>query len=333
MITAQTGADAPLAATVLGTLLAIIVLIGIVAGLIWGARVVIGRVGAPAAVKAHRRELRGSRREVRRSSRAYDRALRDARRDADVAETAHRQRIEEAAEHLRLLEDDRGELLTSYGGVSLYERFIETPGGSGPLIGVAAACDSAGELVTSQRATLTRMAAGGLALGGLGAILSLGFQKRSVDDQRELYLIIEGPGVAHVAQLAPDEGHRARQFAATVNAHALGAASAEAQRPARIEMVSQRLEELRADTAQIDAARRQVELVASDSASAQRLETARAALADIEQSAPPPAPPPAPTSSAPPPPPPPAPTSSAPPPPPPPAPPPSSRVSPLRERP
>jgi Sec-independent protein translocase protein TatA len=306
MITASGPSETAAVETVVGTVLALLVLVALVGLVVWGVRALIGHLGAPDHIKAHRRELRGTRRELRRSTRAHDRAVSDATKQLQATEAAHRQRIEETTEQLRLLRDDRGELLTTYGQVSLYERFIETPGGSGPLIGVTAACDSAGELVTSQRATLTRMAAGGLALGGLGAILSLGFQKRSVDDRRELYLMIEGPGVAHVAKLDPDQGHRARQFAAIVNARALGAASAEAERPARIEMMEQRLQQQRADTAEIDAARRQLKLVADHGDSARRLEAARAELVRIEESAPapdgpppaaPPPPPPSPPSA------------------------------------
>lgn len=290
------------AVTAIANVIAVLILVAVVGLIVWGVWALIRRLGAPVEIKAHRRELRGTRRELRRSTRDHDRAVADATTELTAAEAAHRDRIAETTEQLRLLRDGRGELLTTYGGVSLYERFIETPGGSGPLIGITAAAASAGELVTSQRATLTRMAAGGLALGGLGAILSLGFQKRSVDDQRELYLMIEGPGVAHVATLDPDEGHRARQFAAIVNAQALGAASAEAERPARIEMMEQRLEQQRADTSEIDAARRNLQLIADHGDSAQRLEAARADLARVEQSAPSPspAPPPPPPPSAPP---------------------------------
>lgn len=307
MISVADPPEESLAVTVVATIIAVLILVAVVGVIIWGVWALVRHLGAPAEIKAHRRELRGTRRELRRSTRAHDRAVADATEQLTAAEAAHRERIAATTEQLRLLHDDRGELLTSYGGVSLYERFIDTPGGAGPLIGITAAADSAGELVTSQRATLTRMAAGGLALGGLGAILSLGFQKRSVDDQRELYLMIEGPGVAHVAKLDPDEGHRARQFAAIINAQALGAATAEAERPARIEMMEQRLEQQRADTAEIDAARRHLQLIADHGDSAQRVEAAQAELARVEQSAPSPAapaavsPPPPPSPNAPPP--------------------------------
>ena len=308
MISVTDQPEQSFAVTAIATVIAVLILVAVVGLIVWGVWALIRHLGAPDEIKAHRRELRGTRRELRRSTRAHDRAVADATAQLTAAEAAHRERIDTTTEQLRLLRDDRGELLTSYGGVSLYERFIETPGGAGPLIGITAAADSAGELVTSQRATLTRMAAGGLALGGLGAILSLGFQKRKVEDQRELYLMIEGPGVAHVAKLDPDEGHRARQFAAIINAQALGAATAEAERPARIEMMQQRLEQQRVDTAEIDTARRHLQLIADHGESAQRLEAARAELARVEQSVPSPAAPPpsAPPPNAPPPPQPPA---------------------------
>jgi len=286
VIIAQAGTEESLAVTVVAVLILVGVLAGGVVAMVFGAKALRQRLSASPEVVAHRSEIRSARREVRRSTRAHDRALKSAERELSASQRDHQRRLDEAEQELNALTDARGRLVARFAGVSLYTRTIETPGGSGPLQGVTAVCDSAGQLVASQRATLTRMAAGGLALGGLGAILSLGFQKRRIDDQRELYLMIAGPGVAHVAKLSPNDGHQARQFAAQVNAHAMAAASVEAQLPGLIDQARQRLEHLRSDTAEIEARRRGLDLVANHGDLVAERERARTHLEMLERAGP-----------------------------------------------
>ena len=218
------------------------------------------------AVRAHRRDLRRARRDLRVATRAYQRVVTAAEGRVRAAEAARRSAIEAASARLRDLEDPRGQFIATYAGVEVRELFISTPTGSGPIEGVSAVVDAAGDLVVTQRATLTRMAAGGVALGGLGAILALGFPKGQVSDRRELYLVIEGPAVAHVAKLPAEDGHRARQFAAAINALSVTAAQIVAERPGEIDEARRQLLFLEADMTDVDRARAELETVRESSA-------------------------------------------------------------------
>jgi hypothetical protein len=144
------------------------------------------------------------------------------------------------------LTDARGKFVAQYRGVKLWECWISTPTGEGPVEAVRATCDTASNMVVSQRATLTRMAAGGLLLGPLGAILSLGFQKKQVEDHRELYLLIESPVFACLVQCPPDEGAKARRFSMAVNLAASTSASTQEAIPARLAQVEADLARVKA---------------------------------------------------------------------------------------
>lgn len=89
-----------------------------------------------------------------------------------------------------------------------------------PLPGVRASVESVGQL--SRRITATRLVAVG--------VFALALQKKQ--DDRSVFLTIEGPGVAIVREIrvsgSPGVQRSAREFAAVVNARAL---AAEAARP------------------------------------------------------------------------------------------------------
>jgi hypothetical protein len=143
------------------------------------------------------------------------------------------------------LSDPRGRALGEYCGIRLWEYWITTPSGEGPVDGVKASCDTASNMVSTQRATLTRMAAGGLLLGPLGAVLSLGFQKKDVQDHRELYLLIEAPTFASVVECPAQEGAKARKFAVLVNLAASTVEQTRAARPAQLAQVEADLSRVR----------------------------------------------------------------------------------------
>lgn len=106
------------------------------------------------------------------------------------------------------------------GKFKLYTDRLQTPHGiayfrDGP---VAATVDTAGNLAVGRRATLTRMAAGGLLFGSLGAIVAgAGFKKDRVHDARELYLLIESPNLLSVGEFDPSKGAALRDFAVRIN--------------------------------------------------------------------------------------------------------------------
>jgi hypothetical protein len=149
------------------------------------------------------------------------------------------------------LTDPRGQFVAEYRGVKLWELWVSTATGEGPTLGAKATCDAASNLVVTQRATLTRMAAGGLLLGPLGAVLSLGFQKKNVEDHRELYLLIEAPTFAGFVQCPPQDGAKARRFAMAINLAASTSEDVILKRPGQLAEVEAALVSLRARELQL----------------------------------------------------------------------------------
>lgn len=82
-----------------------------------------------------------------------------------------------------------------------------------PLPGTAATVQTAGQL--RERTTATRVAAGAILAGPLGAVLG-GLFRKKIDD-RTLFLTIEGDGYAWVVEVDIKEERQARQFAAALN--------------------------------------------------------------------------------------------------------------------
>jgi hypothetical protein len=115
-----------------------------------------------------------------------------------------RQRDAEAAR--ARFEADRIRRENTFAGIEITGDRIESAQGGGPLAGARATVDAAGQL--TARITATRLV--------LTGPLALGLRKKV--DRRELYLIVEGVGWAISAAVDPDQGARARAFAARINA-------------------------------------------------------------------------------------------------------------------
>jgi Short C-terminal domain len=78
--------------------------------------------------------------------------------------------------------------------------------------------DTAGNLAIGKRATLTRMATGGLLLGPLGAVIGgAGFKKDKQYDTWELYLLVEAPEFESIGEFEPQYGAQVREFAVDVH--------------------------------------------------------------------------------------------------------------------
>ncbi|HET7571776.1 MAG TPA: hypothetical protein VFJ77_03805 [Gaiellaceae bacterium] len=101
------------------------------------------------------------------------------------------------------LDGDRIEFRRTRGGSNTYE--IDPR--------VSAEVESAGNL--AHRPSLTRVAAGGVIAGPIGAILGGAAWKKQ--DARELYLLVEGADWTELVELAPGKGGEARKFAQQVN--------------------------------------------------------------------------------------------------------------------
>ena len=112
-------------------------------------------------------------------------------------------------------------VLGSFGGVVLTELSVVLNGRTYPLRpGIRCEIDATGDVqrYATSRATLTRMAAGGMLLGKSGVAAGAAARKTSVHaiDSRQLYLIVTGPDWQEVVRIDPNYGPGARRFAAQV---------------------------------------------------------------------------------------------------------------------
>jgi hypothetical protein len=154
---------------------------------------------------------------LRRARAAHASLVRAAERGVRSAERQHSSQLAELDRRIVALEDPRGARLDALGPVTLHALRIVTPAGEVPLDGVEATVDTAGALTERKRTTFTRLAVGAAAFGAVGAILALGFPKRTKVDGRELYLLVEAGAASCVVQVDPDDGARVRAFATQVN--------------------------------------------------------------------------------------------------------------------
>jgi hypothetical protein len=227
--------------------------------------VVVVRVARmPAPARAAGWTLLRARLTLGRARGAHAAAVRRA--ESGVRRTERQQSSAIAAVDRRIvgLEDPRGRRIDAFGPVTLHELRIITPAGEVPLDGVEATVDSAGNLSETKRATLTRMAVGGLVLGPLGAVLALGFQKKRTVDRRELYLLIEAGPASCVLQVKPDTGAAVRAFAVRVSAAATDVARARARITDDLATARAQLAATREDVSALEAARARLAAVRSD---------------------------------------------------------------------
>ncbi|WP_415395271.1 hypothetical protein ACMTN4_08350 [Rhodococcus globerulus] len=143
------------------------------------------------------------------------------------------QRVKVAQLTLDALKDQKGRRLKNVGGVVLFERWIETPQGSGSIIGVKAT--AADESSIKQRLTATRI----VALG----VFALAAPKKSGGGNA--YVVVDGPKVSGVATISgksnTNAGPDAFAFAAAVNNAARAEEIAASTRPRDIESASKAL--------------------------------------------------------------------------------------------
>jgi hypothetical protein len=213
---------------------------------------------------AHRKEMALATRNLSRARKAHAAAIAGARKGVTQADKEYRAQIGSCEKRLAELQDPRGRRVGSFGPLRLYERVIETPQGTASLADVRASVDTAGAMAVKSRATMTRMAAGGLLLGPVGLLAGGLAKKNKVIDKRELYILVESSTVNSVVQVAADKGLQARTFAARVNTAAGNYAAVEASRPGMINAVRQQLEHARGNTAALDEANLKLASVTAD---------------------------------------------------------------------
>lgn len=150
-------------------------------------------------------------------------------------------------------------------GILLYEdRLAWAPGGGtwtyfplGP--DVKTQVDSAGNIYSTERTTLTRMAAGGAILGKAGVVAGAAARKTNTHDSRELYLLVEGSEFSVVVSCAPDDGSKVRQLASQIVNAEHQAAALQAQRPLAVAEAEAALAAAKADVEAVNAAHAAVE--------------------------------------------------------------------------
>lgn len=135
----------------------------------------------------------------------------------------------------------RSEFLGYAGDVLMFADRIIVTGGAIHLMDqhVRASVESAGQLVSSSRPTLTRMAVGSV-IPGSALIVGMALPKTTTRDTRSLYFVIEHPDWIHTVQLDPALTDEAvmRLVVAAVNR------AAEALAPPTGSDISDRLDQL-----------------------------------------------------------------------------------------
>jgi len=216
---------------------------------------------------------------LRRARAAHALLIRRGEQGVRRAERQHSTQLAELDRSIVALEDPRGPRIAALGPVTLHALRIITPAGEASLDGAEASVDSAGALTERKRTTFTRLAVGAVTFGAVGAILALGFPKRTKVDGRELYLLIEAGPASCVLQIDPDDGVRVRAFANQINAAAAGVAARRAAIAAELASTRARLAEVREDHTALDAARDALAAARSDAAALGRVAAAEARLA------------------------------------------------------
>lgn len=235
-----------------GTTLTIVIAVATV--LVLGA-VVAGIARMAPAERRARIDLLRAALALRRARTRHALLIRRAQRGVTRVERDHSSTLATLDRRIVALEDPRGRQRDSFGPVTLYELRIVTPAGEARLDGAEAEVDTVGALTERKRTTLTRLAVGGAVLGPLGAILALGFPKRTKVDGRELYLLIEAGPASCVLKVRPDDGARVRAFAVQVNASATVVASRRDRIAVELADARRQLDAVREDHTALDAAR------------------------------------------------------------------------------
>jgi len=143
-----------------------------------------------------------------------ERVAQAVKNDLRLTPEARDQRQREAQAARDRFEAARVRRESTFAGIEIKDDRIESAQGGGLIAGARATVDAAGQL--TARITATRLV--------LTGPLALGMRKKV--DHRELYLIVEGVGWAISVAVDPDQGAKARAFAARINAAGSVAAAA-----------------------------------------------------------------------------------------------------------
>lgn len=215
-------------------------------------------------MEAAKARLRQARAVLKSAQRARDAEVKGASTELKGAQKEREQGIKGAQKELMALRDPKGKRLGSYRGVTVYERWIATPHGEGPIPGTHASVDAQ----VSSRITATRLVAIG--------VFAFAARKKT----GAVYLSVDNPQLASVVECPQDDNAKARQFAVKIMNAAREAERLAPSLPERIEAAEQKAAAAEANNGRVDAAQVNLERVEAD---ASLLEPVRQGTIEVEQ--------------------------------------------------
>jgi len=192
--------------------------------------------------------LRQAQAGLKAAQRALETSTKGASQELKAAQWEREKGINAAQKELTGLRDPKGKRLAYYRGVSVYERWIATPHGEGPIAGTQASVDAQ----ASSRITATRL----LAIG----VFAFAARKKT----GAVYLSIDNPQLASVVECPQNDNAAARQFAFRIITAAREAERMAASLPGRIEEAEQKVTAAVANNARTEAAQANLERVQAD---------------------------------------------------------------------
>jgi hypothetical protein len=227
------------------------------------------RMRADAAVAAQK--------ELAAAEEARLKALQEARRAVETAEAGQAWAVAEARGRLRaVLTPGSGELKAGLGLLRLHATLLETPSGRLPAAGLSAHADTSAQLWREHRNTLADLVL-------LETPEAENFLTALSEGSSALFLLITGPTGALLWASPPGQEKGARRFAAVVTEHSREATAARQEREAKARKAESELELVSRDRSRIESSEAELARIEADPGllgaiddARQRLERARA---------------------------------------------------------
>jgi hypothetical protein len=189
-------------------------------------------------VRTKEQKSSGPRRKITEEEKLLVREVKISQKNLKMALKSNKAMLSRLEGELKNWNSAQGNIVIATGGVKVFERWIQTPQGSGSIVGVVASAEDNTSI--SKRLTATRM----VTLG----IFSLAAPKKKGGGYA--YVVIEGPSVSGVATFqgtsGQDAGPKAFKLAALINNTARGAVALEAKRPGEIARLNTEVAKIKA---------------------------------------------------------------------------------------
>lgn len=210
------------------------------------------------------------------------RALQDARRAVETAQSDHAWAVSEARVNLRtVLTPGPGELKAGLGPLRLFANLLETPAGRMPAAGATAFAGTGAALWGEHRQALSDLVL-------LEAADAGSFRDALTEGASTMFLLVVGRTATSLWPVPPGQEKAAQRFARLVDEHAREGAEAQEQRDREAREAEAGLETVTGDNSSIEAAEAELARVEADAAllgaiddARQRLERARAETPEL----------------------------------------------------